>query len=148
MGHRATGSFEITRWDATTEEEDGGVAIASILVGKEFRGGLTGTSTARLLTVAGRVPGSAAYVGVERMTGSLDGRTGSFAVQHTATMEGEGEEQRSTMAVTVVPDTGTGELTGIRGEVTITVHEDGSHTYAIEYDVASTEPTQPTQPTE
>ncbi|MET9022345.1 DUF3224 domain-containing protein [Actinopolymorpha sp. NPDC004070] len=139
MGHRVTGSFEITRWDATTEEEDGGVTIASILVGKEFRGGLTGTSTARLLTVAGRVTTSAAYVAVERMTGTLDGRTGSFAVQHAATMEGEGEEQRSTMTVTVVPDTGTGDLTGIRGEVTITVHEDGSHTYAIEYDFAPAE---------
>ncbi|GAA2756065.1 DUF3224 domain-containing protein [Actinopolymorpha rutila] len=134
MGHRATGSFEITRWDATTEEEDGGVTIASVLVGKEFRGGLTGTSAARLLTVTGQVPTSAAYVAVERMTGSLDGRTGSFVVQHSATMEGDGGEQHSTMTVTVVPDTGTGELAGIRGEVTITVHEDGSHTYAIEYD--------------
>ncbi|SDR80134.1 DUF3224 domain-containing protein [Actinopolymorpha singaporensis] len=136
MGHRATGSFEITRWDATTEEEDGGVTIASVLVGKEFRGGLRGTSTARLLTVTGRVPTSAAYVGVERMTGSLDGRTGSFAVRHAATMEGDGDERHSTMTVTVVPDTGTGELTWIRGEVAITVHEDGSHTYAIEYDFA------------
>jgi hypothetical protein len=135
MGHRATGNFEITRWDATTEEEDGGVTIASILVGKEFRGDLTGTSTARLLTVAGQVPGSAAYVGIERVTGSLEGRTGSFAVQHSAAMEGDDK----TMTVTVVPHTGTGDLTGIRGEVTITVHEDGSHTYAIEYDLAVAE---------
>ncbi|MFD2078546.1 Protein of unknown function [Actinopolymorpha cephalotaxi] len=134
MGHRATGSFEITRWDATTEEEDGGVTIASVLVGKEFRGGLTGTSTARLLTVAGRVPTSAAYVAIERMTGTLDGRTGTFVVQHAATMETDDAGPYSTMTVTVVPDTGTGELTGIRGEVTITVHEDGGHTYAIEYD--------------
>ena len=78
-------------------------------------------------------PGSAGYVALERVTGTLKGRTGSFVLQHSATMT-RGAPKAS---IAVVPDSGTGELQGISGTMTITVAGDGSHSYEFDYKIGA-----------
>jgi hypothetical protein len=127
----AQGTFDITRWDDQTYLDAEGVKLGVIDVGKAFHGGLAGVSTARLLTAGGPVPTSAAYVAIERFVGSLDGLDGSFVLQHSAVMAGESSE----MSVRVVPDSGTGKLTGITGTLRIDIAEDGTHSYRLDYEV-------------
>ena len=133
MGHRATGSFDIIRWDSSTYDQAEGAELAGIEVGKNWHGDLEGTSTARLLTAVAQVPTSAAYVGIERVTARLAGRAGTFVLQHSARMTAE--VGAGAPDVSVVPDTGTGELRGLRGDIEITRHEGGGHTYVFEYDL-------------
>jgi hypothetical protein len=78
----------------------------------------------------GSEEGSAAYVGLERVTGSVHGRSGSFVLRHSAAMErGAGESN-----LDVVPDSGTGGLRGLRGEARISVEPGGGHSFTLEYD--------------
>jgi hypothetical protein len=125
------GTFEISRWDDRTYLDAEGVKLAAIDVAKTFTGGLAGTSTARLLTAGGPVPTSAAYVAIERFVGSVDGLDGSFVLQHSAVMSGGDSD----MTVRVVPDSGTGKLTGIAGTLRIDRHDDGTHSYRFDYEV-------------
>jgi hypothetical protein len=81
----------------------------------------------------GSVKGSAGYVAMERVTGTLKGRTGSFVLQHSGTMT-RGAPQ---LSVTVVPDSGTGQLTGLAGTMTIKINE-GKHSYEFEYTLPET----------
>lgn len=125
------GNFDITRWDDQTYLDADGIKLGTVDVAKTFRGGLEGTSTARLLTAGGPVPTSAAYVAIERFVGSVDGVEGSFVLQHSAVMSGGGGD----MSVRIVPDSGTGKLTGISGTLRIDRHADGTHSYQLEYEV-------------
>ena len=87
MSERATASFEITTWDEQAYDKQDGIKLSRTRVVKTFRGEIQGESTAELLmAVAGQ--DSAAYVGVERVTGRVDGRQGSFVYLHTATAAG------------------------------------------------------------
>ena len=90
-----------------------------------------GAVLAGKLAAMGSVKGSAGYVAIERVTGILDGRTGSFALQHSGTMTRGVQE----LSVAVVPDTGTGELTGIAGRMNIII-TDGKHSYEFHYSIA------------
>ena len=125
------GSFDITRWDDQTYLDADGIKLGTVDVAKTFQGGLEGASTARLLTAGGPVPTSAAYVAIERFVGSVDGLEGSFVLQHSAVMSGGGGD----MSVRIVPDSGTGKLTGISGTLRIDRHADGTHSYQLEYEV-------------
>jgi hypothetical protein len=105
-------------------------------IDKQFHGDLEATSKGEMLTaMSGTVKGSGAYVAVERVTGTLHGRAGSFALYHIGTMT------RGTphLAVTVVPDSGTGQLTGITGTMNIII-ADGKHSYEFEYELAQSAP--------
>ncbi len=102
-------AFTITRWDESTYEA-GEPKLARVDVGKTFTGPLEGTSTAQLLTCAA-ADGSAGYVASERFTGTLDGRTGTFVLQHGATMSHSGPS----FFGHVVPGSGTDELVGLTG---------------------------------
>ncbi len=82
-----------------------------------------------MLTAGTEVKGSGAYVAIENVTGTLKGHTGSFVLQHSGTMT-QGAPQ---LTITVVPDSGTGQLTGISGKMTITIAPDGKHSYDFEY---------------
>lgn len=94
---------------------------------KTFRGDVEGESTTDLLMASGAEEGSAAYAGFER----VHGRSGSFVLHHSATMErGEGKA-----AWSVVPGSGTGGLRGLRGEATISAALDGGHSFALDYDL-------------
>jgi len=95
---------------------------------KQFHGDLEGTSKGQMLAVSTDVPGSAGYVAMERVNGSLHGRNGTFALQHNGVMT-RGEPE---LSITVVPDSGTGELSELAGKMTINI-VDGKHFYELEY---------------
>nr|SBO99535.1 hypothetical protein BN4615_P9051 [Nonomuraea gerenzanensis] len=96
---------------------------------KTFSGDLTGTSLVTMLIATTPVTESRSYVALERIEGTLDGRPGSFVVQHDATSD-DGEQ---TLRIRVVADSGTGELRGLRGEMDIVIGPDGGHSYTFDY---------------
>lgn len=127
MTIRATGTFEVTSEDEPYAQTEG-VHLLRSQVSKTFRGDLEAESTAELIKAVAAEAGSAGYVGIERVTGSLQGRPGSFVLQHSGTMNrGEAE-----LVVRVVPDSATGELRGLRGQMEIDVVE-GQHTFTFDY---------------
>jgi hypothetical protein len=99
-----------------------------LTIDKQFHGDLEGTSRGEMLATRTAVEGSAGYVAMERVTGKLNGRSGSFSLQHSATMT-RGAPQ---LSITVVPDSGDGELEGIAGTMRIDI-ADGKHSYRFEY---------------
>jgi hypothetical protein len=131
MTTRATGTFEIDSWDEEPYDELEGTKLARARVAKTFHGDVEGTSTTDLLLAYGAEEGSAAYVGFERVVGSIHGRSGSFVLHHTATSSPEGRSA----TWSVVPDTGTGGLLGLRGEAEISVGLGGEHSFALDYDL-------------
>jgi len=102
---------------------------------KRFHGDLVGTSRGQMLTAGTDVKGSAGYVAVERVTGALQGRSGTFALQHSGTMTRGAPE----LTITVVPDSGTGELAGLEGKMAIRI-EGGQHFYDLEYTLSEASP--------
>jgi hypothetical protein len=128
MSGQAIASFDITTWDEQPYDERDGVRLSRTRVVKAFRGGIEGESTAELLmAVAGE--DSAAYVGLERVSGRVNGREGSFVYTHTATAAG-GTQSGSWV---VVEGSGTGELAGISGQVRIDTLPDGGHVFTLDY---------------
>jgi hypothetical protein len=126
----ATGSFDVklTPEPASTAAEIAGVGRMSI--DKTFHGALQATSRGEMLAFRSpSVPGSAGYVAMETVRGSLGGREGSFVLQHSSTMS-RGEPIQS---ITVVPDSATGALTGLTGRMTIDIAPGGAHSYRFEY---------------
>jgi len=95
---------------------------------KVFRGDLEATSTGEMLSAMGGVQGSAGYVALERVTGTLHGRRGTFALQHSGTMA----RGARSLTVTVVPDSGTGQLEGLAGTMDIVI-EGKAHSYVFDY---------------
>ena len=130
MSERATASFDITTWDEQPYDDRDGVKLSRTRVVKAFRGQIEGESTAELLmAVAGE--DSAAYVGVERVSGRVNGRQGSFVYLHTATAAG-GTRSASWP---VVAGSGTGELAGIRGSISIDNLPEGGHVLTLDYEL-------------
>jgi hypothetical protein len=129
MTMHASGTFEVKlnvqKADNTAAES---AKLGRMSLDKRFHGDLEGTSAGEMLSVGTEVKGSAGYVAMERVSGTLHGRTGTFALQHSGTMT-RGEPQ---LSVTVVPDSGTGELAGIVGKMTIKIVEK-KHFYEFEY---------------
>ena len=99
-------------------------------IDKQFHGDLEAVSKGEMLSAMTEVKGSAGYVAIERVTGSLHGRKGSFVLQHSGTMN----RGSATLSVTVVPDSGTGQLVGLAGKMAIVI-EAGKHSYELEYTV-------------
>lgn len=125
---RASGTFEVELKEQPTVHPDAGLGRRTI--DKHFSGDLEASSKGEMLSIGGQVKGSAAYVALELVTGTLGGKTGSFALQHVGTMKrGDGK-----LSVGVVPDSGTGELSGITGSLSITI-VDGRHEYVFDYDL-------------
>lgn len=125
MTTTATGSFEVQLIPQGEEDKAEGSTLGRMTIAKQFRGDLEATGKGEMLTAMTDRKGSAGYVAVERVTGALHGRVGGFVLQHSGTMSGQG----LTLSVTVVPDSGTGALTGLAGSMAI---GDG-HTYTFEY---------------
>jgi hypothetical protein len=128
---RASGTFEVK----ATPQAPGDSGIGRILIDKQFQGDLKGTSKVEMLAIGTAVEGSAGYVAMEQVTGTLNGHTGTFALQHSGTMT-RGAPQ---LSVTVVPDSGTGELKGLSGKMSIVI-ADGKHSYEFEYTIAADAP--------
>jgi hypothetical protein len=129
----ASGTFDVKLTPQTVEEgADPGLARMSI--DKQFHGDLEGTSKGFMLASSATVvKGSGGYVAMERVTGTLKGHTGSFVLQHSGTMT----RGTPTLSVTVVPDSGTGQLEGITGTLTIKIDQ-GKHSYEFEYTLPQT----------
>ncbi|MCU1284568.1 MAG: hypothetical protein JWO13_918 [Acidobacteriales bacterium] len=124
----ARGPFEVKldpqKPDGTFED----ATMGRMTLDKKYHGDLEGSSKGQMLTAMSAVKGSAGYVAVERVTGSLNGRKGTFMLQHSGTMD-RGTPQ---LSVTVVPDSGTDQLEGLAGKLTINIAE-GKHSYDFEY---------------
>ena len=125
----ASGEFDVKLNPQT--DEKGEPTVGRMSLDKQFRGDLEGVSKGQMLAVMTDVSGSAGYVAMERVNGKLHGRTGTFALQHSGTMT-RGIPQ---LIITVVPDSGTGELAGLTGKMTIDI-VDGKHFYKFEYSLA------------
>jgi uncharacterized protein DUF3224 len=128
---KASGTFEVKMTPQSADEKAEGATVGKFSLDKKFQGDLEGTSKGEMLAVSTPVQGSAGYVAMEQVTGSLNGRTGTFALQHTGTMN-RGTPQ---LSVTVVPDSGTGQLVGLSGRMDIKI-ADGKHFYDFEYSLA------------
>jgi Protein of unknown function (DUF3224) len=129
MMTHASGTFEVKLTPKATDDQDAPVGRMSI--DKQFHGDIEATSKGEMLTAMTSVKGSAGYVAIEKVTGTLKGRRGTFILQHTGTMN-RGEPQ---LSITVVPDSGTDELAGLTGKMTIKI-ADGKHFYEFEYTLA------------
>jgi hypothetical protein len=105
-----------------------GTTIGRMSLDKQFRGELDATSKGQMLASSSSVKGSAGYVAMEQVTGALKGRTGAFVLQHTGIMN----RGTPTLSVSVVPDSGTGQLVGLAGTMDIIIAE-GKHSYVFEY---------------
>jgi len=129
MTFHARGSFDVK---LTPQKPDNPEAESSKLgrmaIEKQFQGDLEAVSKGEMLSAMTDVKGSAGYVALERVTGTLGGRSGSFVLQHSGTMT-RGEAQ---LSVTVVPDSATGELAGLAGKLSIQMME-GKHSYEFDY---------------
>jgi hypothetical protein len=123
MSNHAIGSFEVklNPLPAYNEEDK---AFARMSIDKQFHGDLVATSKGEMLAYA-----RLAYVALEKVTGSLKGRTGTFVLQHKATMA----NGTPTLMITVVPTSGTGQLTGLEGKMNIIIAPDGKHSYDFDY---------------
>jgi Protein of unknown function (DUF3224) len=128
MSTRITGAFEVKLTPQSSDDAEGS-AMARMSIDKQFHGDLEATSKGEMLSAMSKtVNGSAGYVAIERVTGTLQGRGGSFVLQHHATMT------RGTpdLSIIVVPDSGSGQLAGITGTMSIVI-TDGKHFYDFEY---------------
>jgi hypothetical protein len=126
----AIGDFTVKVTPDGDVDKAQGAALGRMTLDKQFTGDLTGTSKGQMLTAMTEVKGSAGYVAIERVTGTLQGHSGSFVLQHFATMSAASGPQQS---ITVVPDSGTGQLVGIAGQMLIKIATDGKHSYEFEY---------------
>ena len=129
MSNRANGTFEVK---LNRQDEGAEAVVGGMTIDKQFKGDLEGTSKGQMLMASSEsVQGSAGYVAIEKVTGELNGRRGTFYLQHNATMNrGVGE-----LNIVVIPDTGTDQLTGLRGTMNIII-ADGKHSYEFDYEVA------------
>jgi len=124
----ASGTFDvkITPQAATPGIEP--ARLGRMTIDKQFHGDLEAASLGEMLSVRTETPGSAGYVALERVTGALQGRQGSFVLQHSGTMN----RGAPTLVLTVVPDSGSGELAGLSGSMAIVI-EQGKHSYTMDY---------------
>lgn len=128
---KVSGKFEVDLKpiDSYAKGTDG-INLGRMSIDKIFSGELDASSKGEMLNIVTSVEGSAGYVAIEQVTGTLSGKSGSFVLQHFATMSGGENSQR----IEVVPDSGTGELEGISGEMMIRI-ENGEHFYDLDYEL-------------
>ncbi len=126
----AKGTFEVTMSAEPPYDAVDGVTLARVRFDKRFAGPLDATSSVQMLGARTPVEGSAGYVALERVTGALDGKRGSFVLQHTGVMT----RGARSLSVIVVPDSGTGELRGLAGRMDIQI-VDGKHYYEMEFEL-------------
>ena len=129
MSPLATGPFEVQMKPLEQTEPAPGGTLGRLSLDKQFHGDLEAVGQGQMLTALSEVKGSAGYVAIERVTGTLHGRTGSFALQHAGLMD----RGAQSLQITIVPDTGTGELVGITGTLKIRI-EDKKHFYDLDYE--------------
>lgn len=125
--HHATGTFTVTRTPADPEAVEAGLGLSRFTLAKTFGGGLTGTGTGQMLA-GGVSTETATYVALERVVGTLDGREGAFLLAHRGDMGPQG----FSLSITVVPNSGTGALAGLTGDLALSI-TGGVHHYDLAY---------------
>ncbi|NWA24850.1 DUF3224 domain-containing protein [Pseudomonas gingeri] len=128
---QANGRFDVTLNPEPLSDIAAGTGLGRMSINKAFHGDLVATSQGEMLSFRGSLLGSAGYVAMETVTGTLGGRKGSFVLQHSSTMTRGVPEQ----SIQVVPDSATGELAGLAGRLVITVAE-GQHSYRFDYSLS------------
>ena len=128
LSMHAEGTFDVKNAPLAADDALAGTAIGRYGLDKQFQGGLEGTSKGEMLGAGNPATGTAGYVAIEQFTGTLHGRSGSFALQHFGTME----DNKFDLVVKVVPGSGTGDLLGISGTMTIKILS-GKHSYQFDY---------------
>jgi len=128
MPTSASGTFDVKITPQPPDDKAGGPALGRMVIDKQFHGDLEAQSKGQMLAAGTAVKDSAGYVALEVVNGSLRGRSGTFVLQHTGTMN-RGVPQ---LMITVVPDSGAGQLVGLAGTMAIVV-ADGRHSYEFEY---------------
>lgn len=128
MTRHARGTFDVQLAPLATEENVEGTPLGRMSIDKTFHGDVEATSKGEMLTAMSPVKGSGAYVAVERVSGSVGGRKGTFALHHVGVMT----RGNPSLSIFVVPDSGTGDLTGLAGTVSIEIKE-GKHFYDLAY---------------
>lgn len=124
----ARGQFEVaTKPEPPFLEQDGN-RLSRNTIRKQFSGDMTGSSEAQMLAAHTDTPGSAGYVAIEHFSGSIEGRSGSFILQHSGVMASGGAR----LTVEIIPDSGTDDLSGISGTMEID-NDDGEHSYTLDY---------------
>lgn len=128
MSNRATGTFAVK---LNPQDEGPESPVGRMSIDKQFQGDLVGTSKGQMIMASSEsVKGSAGYVAIEKITATLNERRGTFYLQHTGTMNrGVGD-----LSITVIPDTGTDQLVGLRGKMNIII-ADGKHSYEFDYEL-------------
>jgi hypothetical protein len=132
MSQHVTGPFDVK---ITPQKPDTQIARAANLgrltIDKRYHGDLEAIAKGEMLAAQTEVKGSAGYVALERVSGKLKGRSGSFVLQHNGTMNRGTAE----LTVTVVPDSGAGELRGLSGKMKILIAPDGAHSYEFDFKI-------------
>lgn len=125
---QAKGTFEVKLDPQGDADKAEGSTLARMSIDKKYHGDLEGTAKGTMLTAGTDVKGSAGYVAVERVTGTLNGKSGSFVLQHSGTLT----RGAAVQSISVVPDSGTGQLAGIAGKFVVIIAE-GKHSYEFDY---------------
>jgi hypothetical protein len=128
MTRHAEGTFDVKTTPIAADDATMGTLIGRYSLVKQYHGDLDATAKGEMLSAGDPTSGNAGYVAVEQVTGILHGHTGSFALQHIGSMEGGNYK----LSVAVVPGSGTAQLTGIAGTLTIVI-ANGKHSYNFEY---------------
>lgn len=128
MTTRATGTFDVKLSPQPPDDKTDSAPLGRMLIDKQFHGDLEAASKGQMLAAGTSVKDSAGYVAMERVTGTLHGHSGTFVLQHSGTMARGAQH----LTVTVVPDSGTGQLVGLSGRMTILI-AGGKHSYEFEY---------------
>jgi len=131
--NRAAGTFEVKLNPQKLADSAADSTLGRLSIEKQFHGDLEAVSKGEMLSAGTGVKGSAGYVAIERVNGTLQGRSGAFALQHSGTMT-RGAAQ---LSVAVVPDSGTGQLAGLAGTMAINI-VDGKHFYDFDYTIEET----------
>lgn len=130
-----TGPFDVTMTPQGAPDATDGVTLARLALDKRYHGALDATATGEMLSAVTPVKGSAGYVAVERVRGTLEGRIGSFVLMHTGVLD----RGAPALVVQVVPDSGTGALAGLTGRLRIVI-EGGKHAYEFDYELPEAPP--------
>jgi uncharacterized protein DUF3224 len=125
---RASGPFDVKLNPLDKYDTAAGSLLSRLSLDKQYRGDLEATGVGEMLATGTSVKGSAGYVAMERVTGTLHGKRGTFVFQHSSTLNRGAPTQR----ISVVPDSGTDQLTGLTGTMEIKI-DDGKHSYLFEY---------------
>lgn len=132
MTRHAAGPFDVKTTPLAADDAISGTLIGRYSLVKQYHGDLDAASKGEMLGAGDPSSGNAGYVAIEQVTGTLNGHTGSFALQHIGAMDGSGLR----LSVAVVPGSGTGQLTGIAGTLIIT-NVSGKHSYTFDYTLPS-----------